>query len=146
MTNQKEERKAVLGRRAGRTLLGSALFALIGALLIGGVVLLSASFVFSRVPRLASYIGSVGAGLGALTAFFGGLMAGKRHKHAGALAGLLFGALFLLALLLLGRLYGGASSAVSRLIGYTVFLLLATLGGALGTVELKRGHKRRKRR
>lgn len=146
MTAQKEERKATLGKRSGRTLLGCALFALALTLLMGGVALFAAAFTVSRSPALGTHIGSVGAAMGALFALVGGIIAGKRHKHTGALAGLLFGALYLLTLLLLGRLSGGSASPVSRLMGYTVILLISLLGGALGSVRTGKGHKKRKRR
>ncbi|MBE6656318.1 MAG: TIGR04086 family membrane protein [Ruminococcaceae bacterium] len=146
MTNQaKEERRAVLGG-AGKTLVGSAFFALLGALAFGGISLFGAALFFSYKPNATPYIGTVGCALGALAALFGGFGAGRRQKHAGALAGLLFGVLYLIVLLLLSRFGSMGTPLPKRLIGYAIFLLLSALGGALGSMRVgERHHKKRKR-
>ena len=146
MTAQKEERKATLGRQTERTIFGCALFALLITLIFGGAVLLISAFVISRSPALGAHIGSIGAAMGAVFALVGGMIAGKRHKHTGALAGLLFGALYLSVMLLLSRVAGGSASPLSRLIGYPVLLLLALLGGALGNLRVGGRHRRKRRR
>ena len=147
MTNQgKEERRAVLGKTVGISLLGSALFAFLCSLFIGGVGLLTAALIFSFFPTATVHIGTVGCVIGAITVFLGGVLAGKRQKHTGMLSGLLFGLLFLVLLLVIGRFYGSEALLIKRVIGYAILLSLSALGGALGTVRTGKRHRSKKRR
>ena len=143
---KKVERRAVLGHHSTRTLLGSALFSLALTLVFGGASLLLFAFLLSRTPSLGGYIGAFGCALGAFWAFLGGLLAGKRHRLSGALAGVLFGALYILLVLLAGHYVSSSAPILKRLLGCALFLLLAVLGGALGTLHIGKAHKRKRRR
>ena len=147
MTNQKkEERRAVLGSKVGGSLLGSALISLLLTLLVSAFTLFAAAIVFSFKPEGTSHIDTVGCILGALMALLGGLLAGKRQKHTGALSGVIFGLMFVAVLLLVGHMCGGGTPLWKRTVAYGIFLLLSALGGALGTVEVGKRHHKRKRR
>ena len=129
----------------GKSVLRSALFALLFTPLASALALLVAASFFSLKPESSHYIGTVGCTLGAASAFFGGFLSGRRQRHAGALAGVLFGILFTILLAVIGKLFGGGSP-LQRVIGYAVFLLLSALGGMLGTVKSSKGHHKRRRR
>ena len=147
MTNQpKEERRAILKKQGGRSLLGSALLALLFSLFVGVGALFAAALALSFTTSGTAYTDTVGCVLGALTALLGGIFAGKRQKHTGALAGVLFGALYVLMLLLVARIFGGDASLPKRLIGYAIFLLLSALGGALGGMRMGKRHHGKRRR
>ena len=147
MTNQKkEERRAVLGSGGGKSLFGSALAAVLFTLPVSAFTLFAAALVFSFKPEGTSHIDTVGCILGALMALLGGLLAGKRQKHTGALSGVIFGLMFVAVLLLVGHMCGGGTPLWKRTVAYGIFLLLSALGGALGTVEVGKRHHKRKRR
>jgi len=145
MNKAKDVRKAsISGGRFG--VLKGALFALLIALAVGGILVLLAAIALFLAPRGAAYISLVGTLIGLLTALIGGLIAGKLNRHAGALAGLLFGIFFLAVLLLLGRFFYTGAPLIKRLLGCILFLALSLVGGALGGTRLSRGrHKRRRR-
>lgn len=145
-TQSKEERRAVLKRAGGVSLFGSAAFALLFSLFLGGAVLLTAALLFSFNPGMTVHVGTVGCAVGAVTALLGGFFAGRRQKHTGALAGLLFGLFYLVFLLFVARFYGDSSVLPKKLVGYTIFLLLSALGGALGTVRTAKRHRAKRRR
>lgn len=147
MTNpSKAERHATLGTEGGKGVLKSACTALLFSLVLSTLLLLLSALVFSLKPEWTFSIHTVGCVLGALMMLFGGFLAGKRQRHTGALAGILFGLMLLAVLLLIGHFFGGGTHPIKRVVGYIIFLLLATLGGALGTVEIGHGrHKRRRR-
>lgn len=141
----REERRGVLGEKSRKRMIKSVLAAFFISLLLGGVGLIASALLLSLTVTGTSYISTVGCALGACTSLIGGFIAGKRQKHTGALAGVLFGVVFLAALLLLGRFFSAGTPLPKRLIGYAVFLLLSALGGALGTVR-GGGRKRRGKR
>ena len=143
---KRDERRAVLAHRGARTLLGSTLLSLAFTLLLGGASLLLCAFLLTRTPSLGGYMGAIGGGLGAVWAFLGGIFAGKRHRLSGALAGALFGMLYILLVLLAGHYLSGDAPIFKRLLGCALFLLLSTLGGVLGTLRIGKAHKRKRRR
>ena len=147
MTNQmKDERRAVLRGRGGGSFFGSALVAMLFTLIVSTLMLFGAALVFSFKPEGTSHIDTVGCILGALMALLGGLLAGKRQKHTGALSGVIFGFMFVAVLLLVGHMCGGGTPLWKRTVAYGIFLLLSALGGARGTVEVGKRHHKRKRR
>lgn len=129
------ERLGVLGEKSRKRIIKSVLTALFISLLLGGAGLIASALLLSLTVTGTTYISTVGCAVGACTSLIGGFIAGRRQKHTGALAGVLFGIVFVGVLLLLGRFFNAGTPLPKRLIGYTVFLLLSALGGALGTVR-----------
>ena len=144
MTSQKKDgKRATLGKRRSG-LLRVLLTSLFYTLMLGVGLTLLAAFILSRAQDGTAYIRSVGCGISALLAFFGGWITGKRCGHSGALPGLFFGLLYLVILLCLSAVLNTSGASVSRAIGYAVILLLACLGGAAGTARTK-GHRAHRR-
>ena len=144
-TQTKDEKRRIQGTGC-KSLFGSALAGVVLALLISIPLLLAATFVFSAKPELTGQIRTVGSLVGALSALLGGFVAGKKQKHAGALAGMLFGVMFVGLLLFIGNICGGGALLIKRAIRYGIFLLLSVLGGALGGMQVKGHHRKRRRR
>ena len=137
-TYLKEKRGAGLLRSILLSWLFSMLFAAM-LLLVGAALLLH----YGNPPSIFYALGML---FPALTAFLGGIVAGKKEGKQGALAGLLYGALFLLTLFTLSLLFGeGDFSFAKTILSYTLLLLLSVLGGLLGASRKtkKRRHKRR---
>lgn len=146
MTNQaKEERRAVLGNSGGKSIFRGLLFSVLLTLLVGIVAIFITALLFHFTSLNTVYIKHVGCALGAVTALLGGFVTGKRQRHSGTLSGLLFGLIYTVILLFVGRFFGGEAPLIKRLLGYGIFLLLSVLGGALGTAEI-RGHRHGRRR
>ncbi len=138
---------AFLADRRGTGLLKSTLFSLLFSFVFGLILLLAsgAILLYYQNPTHAFQVTSTL--LPALTAFFGGIIAGKTEKKQGALAGILHGILFVLFLFLLSRLLGeGDFSVAHTLISYTVMLVLSVLGGTVGAAKRQKGKKRRHKR
>lgn len=142
-----ENRTAVLKKEAHvRGLLRAAFLALFISACLGAILLLGAAALLSALPTATDRTEAVGCALGAATAFVGGILAGRLHKHASALSGVVFGLLYLVLMLTVSRFAGAGSSVLQRLFGYGLFLLLSLLGGALGGMRHSGKHRRRHRR
>ncbi len=138
---------AVLTEKKGTGLLKSTLLSLLFSFVFALCSLLLASAILLHYKNPTSAFRAVGILLPSLTSFFGGIMAGKIEKKQGALAGILHGALILLALFLLSCILGqGELSPLHTAISYTILLLLSTLGGTLGGARHTKGKKRRHKR
>ncbi len=139
--------KAFLGQEAGkRGFLGSVLLSFLLVLILGGGVLFVCALLLSFYLGGTAYIGVIGCSLSALLSLFGGFLSGKMQRHAGALSGFAFGILYLLLLLVIGSFFGTEPSLWKKIIGYTVFLLLAVLGGILGSMQIGKRHRHKRRR
>ncbi len=143
-----KERTATLSRGTGKGLLGSVVPAFFAMALLSIGLLFLTAFLLTRSEDPAAHIRVFGLALPALSAFFGGFVAGKREKNMGALCGLVTGVIFLLALLLLSFFLGSGTMTFGvRIVCYTLLLLLSTLGGLAGSTggkKRKSGHRRRK--
>lgn len=140
-----ENRTAVLGKNGeGRGLLRAATLALLIAIAVGALLLAGGAALIYALPALSAHASPLGTAIGALSALAGGVAAGRLHKHAGALAGVVFGVPYLAILLLLGRFVSTGIPLLGRVLGYGLLLLLSLLGGALGGMRLGgRKHRRR---
>lgn len=136
---------ARLGESAGHGgFFGGVFITFLLMVVLSVAVLLVGALVLARLPDATPYIRTVGCAMGGILALVGGIIAGKKQKHAGALAGLLYGALYVLMMLLCGRFLVGGTPLWWRISGYGIFLLLAVLGGALGGMR-RTGHRKRRR-
>ncbi len=145
MAKEMREREyARLGERESRGgFFLSVLFAFLLMLLAAGGVLLLGALVLTRLPDATPYIRTVGCALGGLIALIGGIVAGRRQKHASALAGLLYGVFYVLLLIFCGRFLHGDTPLWYQALGYAILLLLSVLGGALAKAR-RSGHRRRR--
>jgi len=137
---------AYLKEKRGAGLLKSILLSWLCSMLFAALLLLVGTAVLLRYGNPPSIFYALGMLFPALTAFFGGIVAGKKEGRQGALAGLLYGALLLLTLFALSLLLGeGDFSFAKTILSYTLLLLLSVLGGLLGASRKtkKRRHKRR---
>ena len=141
MQRSKDPARAYLSHKSERGPVRGALLAFFFSLLASAILLIISAIVLSYATGGIPYIGLIGGALGASLAFFGGLAASKLGGRSGTLAGVLFGGLFLLILLLIGYLFPTGAHPLKRVIGYAVFLLLSVLGGALGGMRPKTRHK-----
>lgn len=142
------QRTATLSRGKGKGLIGSILPAFFLSLIIGAILLGLCALLLSRSADPGRWVRTIGMALPALCAFFGGFIGGKREKNMGALVGLLSGLLFVGFLLLLAAVTGGAVTSLGiRAVCYTLLLLLSTLGGVAGSMDVskKRGRRRHRR-
>ena len=131
---------AYISDKKGKGLFRGALLSLFFALAFSLFALTLSSMLLLRAESPSTWITLVGVLLSALSALFGGIVSSKTGG-GGALSGLLFGIPFVAVLLLLSFLLkDGAFSLLKSLVLYTAVLLIAVLGGVLGT------HKRQKRR
>lgn len=141
-----ENRTAVLGKgEGGRSILRAVCLAWLIATVTGALLLSGGAALIYALPSTSVYTAPIGAAIGALTALVGGVAAGRLHKHAGALSGLLFGVLYFAVMLVLGRFVSTGYPLLGRVLGYGVLLLLSLLGGTLGGMR-SGGRKRRRRR
>lgn len=127
----------------------NAFNAFLKTLLFAAVFLLVGSIAVTFLPDPASATAAVGILCAMLSAFTGGIIAGKIHRSAPALCGLTNGAL-LLALMLVGSLFFRERAA-----GYSVgtalalhigILLLSIVGATLGVQQRSKKTKRARRR
>ncbi len=140
------QRTATLSRGRGKGLIGSILPAFFLSLAIGAILLGLCALLLSHLADPGRWSRAIGVALPAVCAFFGGFIAGKREKNAGAPVGLLSGILFVGFLLILTAVTGGASTSLGiRAIRYTLLLLLSTLGGVAGSIRVGKKRSRRKR-
>ena len=140
MKKQTRTGNAYIKEEGARSFLGSTLLAFLSALIVALAFILLFALLFFSKPELLPYAGITGCVCGAITALFCGIFAGRRKRHAGALAGFLTGVLYLLVLILVGCFFRSAVPLPKKLVGYAIFLLLAVLGGMLGAL---RGGRRR---
>ena len=112
-----------------------------GALL----VMLLATLLF-YLPRGEAYVAIAGTVTGLLLPFLGGILAGRLGKNAGALAGLVFGILYLGVMLLIGNFFYTSAPFFKRLLGYLLFPALSVMGGAIGGYRPQKSHHSRRRR
>lgn len=138
------QRTATLSRGQGKGLLGSILPAFFLTLILSAALLGLSALLLSRSADPSRWIRVIGSAIPAVCAFLGSFIAGKREKNMGALVGLCTGVLYLIILLILSAITGGAVTAFSiRAVCYTLLLLLSTLGGIAGSTG---GGKKRSRR
>ncbi len=131
---------AYISDKKGKGLFRGALLALLFSLAFSLFTLTLSSAFLLRTESPSTWISLIGVLLPSLSALFGGIVSSKTGG-GGALSGLLFGIGFVAVLLLLSFLLeDGAFSLFKSLVLYTAVLLIAVLGGVLGT------HKRQKRR
>jgi len=131
---------AYISDKKGKGLFRGALLALLFSLAFSLFTLTLSSAFLLRTESPSTWISLIGVLLPSLSALFGGIVSSKTGG-GGALSGLLFGIGFVAVLLLLSFLLrDGAFSPFKSLVLYTAVLLIAVLGGVLGT------HKRQKRR
>ncbi len=131
---------AYISDKKGKGLFRGALLALLFSLAFSLFTLTLSSAFLLRTESPSTWISLIGVLLPSLSALFGGIVSSKTGG-GGALSGLLFGISFVSVLLLLSFLLeDGAFSLFKSLVLYTAVLLIAVLGGVLGT------HKRQKRR
>lgn len=128
----KESHKFFSGKQNGHGVFVGASLAFLFTAVIAAILLLGTAFILSMLPNGAAYISTIGALLGLCLSFFGGIAAGKLDRRTGALSGLLFGFMYLVASLLLGGIFHSGAPFFKRLLGLLLFLLLSVLGGALG--------------
>ena len=114
---------------------------------VGIALLLPASLLAYFYKDPTSLIPVCGLGASALTAFFGGMIAGRIHRHSLLTVGLLNGILITLLMLVLSLFFQKQSSHypgwASALL-HASFLILSAFG-ALTTPAKKAGRKKRKK-
>ncbi len=147
MQRSKDASRAFLSHKKEIGPVRGALLAFALSLLASAVVLVATAITLSYLPSGLSYLSLIGACEGLALAFFGGLAAGKLGGRSGLLAGVIYGVLYFLMMLLLGYLFPAGAALWRRVIGYVLFPLLATAGGALGGMRpTKRRHAPHRRR
>ena len=140
------QRTVTLSRGKGKGLFRSIFPAFFFTLLLGAFLLAVGALALSRLPDPSRSIRLLGPILPAFCAFFGGFVAGKREKNMGAVAGLSTGLLFLLVLISVSTFTGGSMTLPTRILCYTLLLLLSVLGGAAGSAGgVKKRHRHKKR-
>ena len=146
MKKQTKTGNAYIKEESRGSFLGSTVLAFLSALCVAVVFILLFSVLFYTKPELLPYAGITGCICGALSALLCGIFAGRRKRHAGALAGFLAGLLYLICLAIVGTFFHSAVSLPKKLVGYAIFLLLAVLGGTLGAFRTRQRHRARRRR
>lgn len=137
--------QARISEPGGFGLIKCIAFSFLITLAFGAVLLTATAFILTKCEDPSSLIHLVGIALPAVTAFFGGIVAGKTNKPMGALSGTICGACFIGSLFLLSFFLGeGSFTAWQTLLFYAVLLLLSLLGGFLGAS--KRNARKRRRR
>ena len=138
--------KATLGERERRRGFFSSVFlTFFLMLMLSATALLGTALSLLQLPDATPYIRTAGCSLGVGFAFLGGLLSGKRQKTAGTLAGLLYGVMFVLTMLICGRFFRTQSPIWWRALGYAILLALSVLGGTLGGMRGAPHHRRRRR-
>ena len=139
--------RAHISERKGAGLIKSVFVSLLFTVLLGAALLIGAALILSRVQDPSPLVRTFGIALPALTALGGGIFAGKAEPKAGALSGAVCGIFFVGLLFVLSKLNGeGAFVAWQTIIFYAILVLLATLGGILGSAHRERKRKHRRRR
>ena len=140
MQKIKEAPRAYLSHKKERSPLRGALLSFVFSLLVGTVVLSITALILFFNTNALPYLALIGAAEGVLLAFGGGFFAGKLGGRNATLAGMIFGVLYLLFMLLVGYFFPMGGHLLKRVIGCAVFLLLAVLGGTLGGIRPKKRH------
>ena len=140
--------RAHISERKSTGLIKSVLISWVFTVIFGAALLVGAALILSRAKDPSPLIRICGIALPALTALGGGVFAGKADKRVGALAGTLCGSGFIGLLFILSKLIGeGSFSAWQTILFYAVLILLAALGGILGSTHReskKRRHRKRR--
>ena len=145
MKTKTRSQSAYIKEERGRSFFGNAFSAFIYAALTGAVFLFLSALLLFFKPPLLPYANLIGCACGAVTALICGMISGARTRHAGALAGLLSGLLYLALLILIGNIFHTDIPLSKTMVGYAIFLLLSVLGGMLGALRLTRKHRPRHR-
>ena len=136
---------AYISDKKGKGLFRGALLSLLFTLAFSLFALTLSSLLLLRAESPSTWISLIGVLLPALSALFGGAVSSKAGG-GGALSGLLFGIGFVGVLLLLSFLLkGSAFSPLKSLVLYTAMLLIAVLGGVLGTHKRQKRHRSKRR-
>jgi putative membrane protein (TIGR04086 family) len=135
---------AYMKDKRGAGLIRSTVLSFLFSVFFAVVLLMLSAVLLSRYDDPSRWMHIVGVLSPAITAFFGGILAGKAEGKQGALAGLLGGLPFVLLLFIVSRFVGGVGlSALLTLLSYTALLLLFVLGGTLGASKKTRRRRRR---
>lgn len=145
MNEAKAAGKASLGGKKHHGVVGGAITAFLVTLAISTLTILISAVILFFAPRGAAYISVTGMVISLFSALLGGIVAGRRSRHAGMIAGLLFGILYLCVMLLLGQFFYTNAPRLKRLLGFILFPALALVGGGLGGMRTV-SHKHRKHR
>ena len=137
--------QARISEPGGVGLIKSICISFLFTIVFGAVLLTATAFILTKCEDPSSLIRLLGIALPAVTAFFGGIFAGKANKPMGALSGAFCGACFIGLLFLLSTFLGeGSFAAWQTLLFYAILLLLSLMGGFLGAS--KRSTRKKHRR
>ena len=135
---------AYIAEKKSGGILKGALWALFLTVALSLFSIAISSVLLLRAESPSAYIDTLGILLPMLASLFGGAVSAKLGG-AGAVSGIIHGAVFTLLLYLLSLLMSADVFSLSKtVVFYTVLILVSALGGVLGA--RKKGKKRRKRR
>lgn len=146
MQGTKGTPRAYLAHRRERGPVRGALLSFAFSLLSAALILIITAVLLSYLPSGMPYIAVIGGAEGVALAFFGGLAAGRLGGRGAIVAGVIYGVLYLLTMLLFGYLFPSGGALWKRIIGYAFFLALSVLGGMLGGMRPQKHHRRAHRR